>query len=107
VLVGRWVGERDQRVGGGCAPADPGRAGVHLHDIGAGLGAREVLVGLGVELPETDGHGVAGNFLDRRVPMSVPYMHGIWQVKPGRADDFVAAWTEFADWTVQHADGTG
>jgi heme-degrading monooxygenase HmoA len=39
--------------------------------------------------------------------MAVPYTHGIWQVKPGRADEFIAAWTEFADWTVQHAQGTG
>jgi quinol monooxygenase YgiN len=28
-------------------------------------------------------------------------------VKPGRADDFVSAWTEFAEWTVQHARGAG
>ncbi len=39
--------------------------------------------------------------------MSVPYTHGIWQVKPGHADEFVAAWTEFADWTIAHAAGTG
>ena len=37
----------------------------------------------------------------------VPYTHGIWQVKPGKGDDFIAAWTEFADWTVQHAHGAG
>jgi heme-degrading monooxygenase HmoA len=39
--------------------------------------------------------------------MSSPYTLGIWRVKPGRADEFVAAWTEFADWTVEHAQGTG
>ena len=25
--------------------------------------------------------------------MSVPYTQGIWQEKPGQADEFVAAWT--------------
>ena len=38
---------------------------------------------------------------------AVPYTHGIWQVKPGRAEAFVTAWTEFADWTVEHAPGAG
>ena len=33
--------------------------------------------------------------------MPAPYTQGVWQVKPGRADEFVAAWTEFAEWTVQ------
>jgi quinol monooxygenase YgiN len=65
------------------------------------------LVGPGVKLPETGGHDPGGNVLDRRDAMAVPYTHGIWQVKPGHAEEFVAAWTEFADWTVQHADGTG
>ncbi len=37
----------------------------------------------------------------------MPYTHGIWQVKPGHADEFVSAWTEFADWTIAHAHGTG
>jgi heme-degrading monooxygenase HmoA len=39
--------------------------------------------------------------------MRQPYTHGVWRVKPGRADDFIAAWTEFADWTLQEAVGTG
>lgn len=39
--------------------------------------------------------------------MSVPYTQGVWQVKPGRADEFVAAWSEFADWTAAHAEGAG
>lgn len=39
--------------------------------------------------------------------MAVPYTLGIWRVKPGRADEFVAAWTEFADWTTRHARGAG
>jgi quinol monooxygenase YgiN len=37
--------------------------------------------------------------------MPVPYTQGVWQVKPGRADDFVDAWKEFAEWTAQHAEG--
>jgi heme-degrading monooxygenase HmoA len=39
--------------------------------------------------------------------MPVPYTQGVWRVKPGRAEEFVAAWTEFAEWTLQHADGAG
>ena len=39
--------------------------------------------------------------------MSVPYTLGVWRVKPGRADEFIAAWSEFADWTLQHAKGVG
>jgi len=39
--------------------------------------------------------------------MGVPYTHGIWRVKPGRAEEFVAAWTEFAEWTVEHVEGAG
>ncbi len=39
--------------------------------------------------------------------MSVAYTEGVWQVKPGHADEFVAAWSEFADWTSEHADGSG
>lgn len=30
--------------------------------------------------------------------MSV-YTMGIWQAKPGREDEFAAAWWEFAEWT--------
>lgn len=39
--------------------------------------------------------------------MAAPYTMGIWQAKPGRADEFVAAWTEFADWTEANAQGSG
>jgi len=28
------------------------------------------------------------------------YTAGIWTVKPGREDEFVALWRELADWTV-------
>jgi heme-degrading monooxygenase HmoA len=39
--------------------------------------------------------------------VSAPYVMGIWLLKPGRADEFVAAWTEFAEWTRQHPHMTG
>ena len=39
--------------------------------------------------------------------MSVPYAQGIWRVKPGHADDFVAARTEFAEWTTRNIEGAG
>jgi heme-degrading monooxygenase HmoA len=39
--------------------------------------------------------------------MAVPYTQGVWQVKPGRAEEFVAAWSRFADWTLEHAAGAG
>ena len=39
--------------------------------------------------------------------MAVPYTVGVWRVKPGRADDFVAAWTEFAEWTSANIGGAG
>jgi quinol monooxygenase YgiN len=39
--------------------------------------------------------------------MAVPYTIGVWRVKPGRADEFVAAWTEFADWTLANVEGAG
>jgi quinol monooxygenase YgiN len=34
-----------------------------------------------------------------------PYTHGIWQVKQGRGEEFVAAWEEFAAWSMQQARG--
>ena len=37
----------------------------------------------------------------------MPYTQGIWKVKAGRADEFVAAWTEFAAWSADHAAGAG
>lgn len=39
--------------------------------------------------------------------MPVLYTQGVWRVKPGHTEEFVAAWTEFADWTLQHAAGAG
>jgi quinol monooxygenase YgiN len=36
-----------------------------------------------------------------------PFTQGVWNVKPGLADEFVKAWTEFADWTNEHAEGAG
>ena len=39
--------------------------------------------------------------------MSVPYTQGVWRVKTGRADEFVAAWIEFAQWTAANANGSG
>jgi heme-degrading monooxygenase HmoA len=36
------------------------------------------------------------------------YTMGVWQVKPGREDDFVNAWDELARWTVESGfDSTG
>lgn len=37
----------------------------------------------------------------------IPYTQGVWLVKPGRAEEFVAAWTEFARWTKANAPGAG
>ena len=39
--------------------------------------------------------------------MDTAYTQGVWQVKPGRTDEFVAAWIEFADWTSANAEGSG
>ena len=39
--------------------------------------------------------------------MSTPFTQGVWVVKPGRADDFVAAWIEFAEWTSANVSGPG
>jgi heme-degrading monooxygenase HmoA len=39
--------------------------------------------------------------------VSVPYTQGVWMVKPGREEEFVRAWSEFAVWTLEHAAGTG
>ena len=33
------------------------------------------------------------------------YTVGLWSVKPGSEAAFVAAWREFADWTVKHQPG--
>lgn len=37
----------------------------------------------------------------------MPYSQGVWRVKTGRADEFVAAWKEFAEWTSANAPGAG
>lgn len=37
----------------------------------------------------------------------MPYTQGVWQVTQGHADDFVAAWTEFAEWTSRNIKGAG
>lgn len=34
------------------------------------------------------------------LPLVTVYTAGIWTVKPGREDEFVAPWRELADWTV-------
>ena len=39
--------------------------------------------------------------------MAELYTCGTWTVKPGREDDFVAAWEEFAQWTSQNMPGAG
>jgi len=39
--------------------------------------------------------------------MSQPYTFGVWIVKPGREDDFVAGWRELAEWTAGNAPGAG
>ena len=39
--------------------------------------------------------------------MRVPYTQGIWQVKPGYADEFVAGWVEFVGWTTSSVEGSG
>lgn len=35
------------------------------------------------------------------------YTCGTWIVKPGREDEFVAAWSELAQWTSEHVAGAG
>jgi heme-degrading monooxygenase HmoA len=39
--------------------------------------------------------------------MSDLYTCGTWTVKPGREDDFVTAWEEFAQWTSQNMAAAG
>ena len=39
--------------------------------------------------------------------MPQPYTFGVWIVKPGREDDFVAGWREMAEWTAANAPGAG
>jgi heme-degrading monooxygenase HmoA len=33
--------------------------------------------------------------------MSETYTSGLWRVKPGHADEFVAAWTAFVEWAKE------
>jgi heme-degrading monooxygenase HmoA len=37
--------------------------------------------------------------------MAIVYTHGVWNVKQGHADEFVAAWRDFADWSLANAPG--
>lgn len=35
----------------------------------------------------------------QRMQKSRPYTHTTWRVKPGRQDDFVERWRDWADWS--------
>jgi quinol monooxygenase YgiN len=35
------------------------------------------------------------------------YTSGLWTIKPGREDEFIRSWQEFADWTNAHQAGGG
>ena len=37
--------------------------------------------------------------------MARVFTHGTWIVKPGREEEFVEAWCEFADWTRMQIPG--
>lgn len=37
--------------------------------------------------------------------MTVLYTLGEWTVKPGREEEFVAAWHDLAEWTIDHVEG--
>jgi len=39
--------------------------------------------------------------------MPQPYTFGVWIVRPGREDDFVAGWRGLAEWTAANAPGAG
>jgi heme-degrading monooxygenase HmoA len=39
--------------------------------------------------------------------MFKPYSYGVWIVKAGREEDFVAGWRELAEWTAANAPGAG
>ncbi len=34
-----------------------------------------------------------------------PYMFGVWTIKKGREDEFIAAWIMFARWTYNNTNG--
>jgi heme-degrading monooxygenase HmoA len=38
--------------------------------------------------------------------MSQPYTCGIWTVKPGRDEQFIAAWQDLANWTSREVPGS-
>jgi hypothetical protein len=38
--------------------------------------------------------------------MGNPYTAGVWIVKPGHEDEFIAAWRDFAEWTLRTIDGS-
>jgi len=38
--------------------------------------------------------------------MAQPYTLGNWVAKPGREEEFVAAWRELADWTMKEVGGS-
>ncbi|HJR46458.1 MAG TPA: antibiotic biosynthesis monooxygenase family protein [Actinomycetota bacterium] len=37
--------------------------------------------------------------------MASIYTHGIWRVRAGQEDEFVAAWQELAEWALNEIDG--
>lgn len=39
--------------------------------------------------------------------MGQPYSSGVWIAKPGREEEFVAAWREFAEWSSATGGGRG
>jgi len=39
--------------------------------------------------------------------MTQPYTCGIWTVKAGAQEQFVAAWTDLAEWTGREVQGSG
>jgi quinol monooxygenase YgiN len=38
--------------------------------------------------------------------MAQLYTHGVWTTKSGRDEEFVAAWSEFAEWTNREISAT-
>jgi heme-degrading monooxygenase HmoA len=39
--------------------------------------------------------------------MGLPYSSGVWIAMPGREAEFVAAWREFAEWSLATIEGAG
>jgi quinol monooxygenase YgiN len=44
---------------------------------------------------------------NKEASMGKPYSSGVWIAKPGRESEFVAAWREFAEWSLATIDGAG